>query len=229
MLPRVPKNLTFGFKATLPITPGVIPFAAVMGTVCADAHLSFFQSVAMNVILYAGASQLAAVDLMTKHSPVSVVVATGLIINLRFLLYSAAFSPVVQHARTHVKLASAFFLTDQNYAVMCAHENRLRNNREMIEFYFGSVLCITVVWQSSMIAGYIFGNFAPASWSLDYAVPLSFITLMIPTLKNAKYVAVALFSSVVAILLKPIPYNLGLIVTALLAIALGVLLSRKKQ
>lgn len=210
------------------ITPGIIPFGAVMGTVCSEAHLTLFQTVSMNVLVFAGAAQLASVDLMTKSAPVFVVLMTGLIINLRFILYSAAFSPVVQRSSFLVKIASGYFLTDQSYAVMSAAEGKLNGTSEMIQFYFGTVLCMVLAWQGSVIAGYAFGNFAPASWGLDYTVPLSFITLTIPTLKNKKYVGVAIFSGAVSILLKPIPYNLGLIITALLSISLGFMLSRKK-
>lgn len=218
-----------GFKGMFPISPGVIPFGAVMGTVCSEAHLSFFQTMSMNVLVFAGASQLAAVNLMSKNTPAFVVILTGLIINLRFILYSAAMSPVVQKSSFLVKLATSYFLTDQSYAVMTANESKLRNTSEMIEFYLGSAVCMVLVWQGSVMAGFIFGNFAPAAWGLDYAIPLSFITLTIPTLKNRTYVAVAVFSSVVAVALKSIPYNLGLIVTSVLAIGLSIFLTRPKH
>jgi len=211
----------------IPITTGVIPFGAVMGTVSSEAHLSFFQTVSMNVLVFAGAAQLASVDLMTKNAAVLVVVATGLIINLRFLLYSAALSPIVQKSGFFTKLVCAYLITDQNYAVMSAHEKKLKSNSESIQFYLGASLCMLLTWHFSVMAGYAFGNFAPASWALDYAVPLSFVSLMIPTLKNFKYIGVAIFSSIVSILLNPLPYKVGLIITALLAIGFGTFLSRK--
>lgn len=210
----------------LPVTTGVVPFGAVMGTVASEAHLSFFQSTAMNFLVFAGAAQLAAVDLMTHNTTAAVVIATGLIINLRFLLYSAALSPVVQSSNFLTKLVCAYYITDQNYAVMSAHQSKLQNNREYIIFYLGSSLCMFLAWQLSVMAGFVFGNFAPSTWSLDFAVPLSFVALVMPTFKNYKYVIVAVFSSVVSLLLSPLPYKMGLIITALLAIGLGALLTR---
>lgn len=212
----------------LPIVPGLIPFGAVMGTICADSKLSYFQTLSMNIFVFAGSSQLAATDLMLKNTPALVVVLTGLIINLRFVLYSAALSPIVQKSGFLVKALSSYLLTDQSYATMSANEDKLTGTAQLIEFYFGAATLAFVAWQLSVLAGLVFGNFAPASWSLEYAIPLSFITLVIPTLKNRKYIIVALFSAVVSVLLKPIPYNLGLIMTALLGIALSVFLSRKK-
>src|SRR5436190_118085 len=82
-----------GFKSVLPIISGIIPFGAVMGSAFAEAKLSFFQAMLMNISVYAGAAQLATIDLMKMNAAVFVVIATGLIINLRFLLYSVAMSP----------------------------------------------------------------------------------------------------------------------------------------
>lgn len=212
----------------LPITTGVIPFGAVVGTVSADAKLSFFQTVTMNLIVFAGAAQLASMELMMKHAASVVVVVTGLIINLRFLLYSAAMSPVLQKSGFFTKLWCAHMLTDQNYAVMTANQNKLSTKKEMIQFYIGASVCMFLAWHLSVIGGFVFGNFAPSTWALEYAVPLSFVALVIPTLKNKKYVIVASFSSLVSVLLNSLPYRVGLIVTALLSIALGAFLSRKK-
>jgi predicted branched-subunit amino acid permease len=217
-----------GFKGMLPITTGVIPFGAVMGTVCADAKLSFFQTVTMNVLVFAGAAQLAAVDLMTKNAASAVVIATGLIINLRFLLYSAALSPVVQRSGFLTKFFCAYSVTDQNYAVMSAHQDKLPTARDATIFYVGASTCMILTWHASVVAGFVFGNFAPSSLALDFAVPLSFVALLLPTLKNKKYLIVTAFSSVVSVLLHGVPYKLGLIITALLAIALAIFITRKK-
>ncbi|MBL7713874.1 MAG: AzlC family ABC transporter permease [Bdellovibrionales bacterium] len=211
----------------LPITAGIIPFGAVMGSVAADAKISFFNSAAMNLLVFAGAAQLAAVDLMTKNSSSMVVIATALVINLRFLLYSAALSPVVQKSSFLTKLTCSYFLTDQSYAAMSANEDQFRSSAEAIRFYLGSCICTATAWHVSVSAGYAFGNFAPASWSLDYAVPLSFLALVVPTLKNRRYVVVAVFSAITSVLLNGMPSRTGLIVTALLAIGLAAVLTRK--
>lgn len=219
--------LISGFKAMLPVTTGVFPFGAVMGTVAADAQLSFIQSFLMNFFVFAGASQLAAVDLMTKNAAILVVLLTGLIINLRFILYSAAMSPLVQKSSWLVKLSSSYFLTDQSYAVMSAHQSRFKNDQEAVLFYFGSCLCMTLAWHLSVGLGFLFGNIAPAGLALDYAVPLSFVALVIPTLKNRKYIYVAVFSSVVSVLLYELPLKTGLIATALLSLVLVTWLTKK--
>ncbi len=212
----------------LPITTAILPFGLVMGAVSAAASLSLFQTVSMNLLIFAGASQLAAVELMTQHAASSVVVLTGLIINLRFLLYSAALSPVVQRSSWFVKAFCAFTLTDQNYAVMSAHQDKLKSNAEAVKFYLGASFAMLLTWHSSVIGGYVFGNLAPPEWSLEFAVPLSFVALVVPTLKNRKYVAVAVFSGLISIPLSEVPYRAGLILSALLAMSLAWALHRKR-
>lgn len=217
-----------GFKGMFPILTGVVPFGAVMGTVFFNAKLSLAQSLGMDFIIYAGAAQLAAVELMTKNASSVVVILTGLIINLRFLLYSAAMSPVVQNSHFMVKIFSAYTLTDQAYAAMSANEHKLKNATETTQFYLGASVCMLLTWHVSVFAGYVFGNFAPASLSLDFAVPLSFAALVIPTIKNKTYLIVAMFSSVVSLLFHSLPFKMGLIMTALLSIGLAAFLTRKK-
>ncbi len=212
----------------VPITTGIIPFGAVVGTLCSEAKFNFVQTVGMNIFVYAGAAQLAAIDLMTKQAVIMVVVVTGLVINLRFLLYSAAMAPFLKKSSLLEKFIAAHLLTDQSYAVMSANHDKLPTAKDAVKFYFGASLCMILVWQLSVLAGFTFGNFAPPSWGLDFGVPISFVALVLPTLKNRKYVVVALFSATVSILLYTVPMRLGLIVTATLSIILAMFLTRKK-
>jgi predicted branched-subunit amino acid permease len=215
------KFFKMGFISLVPIIPGIIPFGAVMGSAFADARLSFFDAMTMDMIVYAGAAQLATLDLMKVGAAIFVVVATGFIINLRFLLYSVAMSPYLKEAHPLIKLFCAFTLTDQSYAAMCSQLDQVKTNREAVELYLGSALCMLLVWHASVVAGFVFGNFAPEEISLDYAVPLSFIALLVPTLKTKKHYLVALVSSLLSLFFYHFPLKTGLIITALLSIALA--------
>lgn len=218
-----------GFLSILPIVSGILPFGAVMGATFADAGLNVWQAGFMNLTLYAGAAQLATIELMKLQTATFVVVGTGLIINIRFILYSAALSPFMSTAPTWVKVFSSFILTDQSYAAMTANIETFNTNEDALKFYVGSAVAMLFFWHLATITGYAFGNIAPASLNLDYAVPLSFVALMIPSLKTNTHKIVALVSSILSLLLYSMPLRTGLITTALLSIALAwVLISRKK-
>lgn len=218
-----------GFRSILPIISGIIPFGAVMGSAFSEAHLSFWQAMLMNTAVYAGAAQLATVDLMKLNAALFVVIATGLIINLRFLLYSAAMAPYLKDSSAFQKFIVAFTLTDQSYAAMTANHDKISSNKDAVEFYLGTAACMLLTWHLSVIAGFVFGNFAPASLSLDYAIPLSFVALLIPSLKTKSHIFVALFSSVVSVFLFNFPLKTGMMVTALLAIGLAWFIIQRKS
>lgn len=200
-----------------------------MGSAFAEANLSFWQAMLMNTTVYAGAAQLATTDLMKMNAAIFVVVATGLIINLRFLLYSAAMSPFLRDSGPLVKFICAFTLTDQSYAAMTGNLDKINTNTEATHYYLGTAACMLLTWHSSVIAGFVFGNFAPASLSLDFAIPLSFVALLVPTLKRKDHKAVALFSSVVSLLFYNLPLKTGLMLTALLSIGLAWIIIQKKS
>ncbi len=208
---------------------GVIPFGIVVGAASHEAGLSFWQSAWMNILVFAGASQLATLDLLTQKIPLGIVVVTGLIINLRFLLYSAAFSPFVRGANWTKKAISAYMLTDQSYAVMTSNESLFRTNREALNFYFGSCFCMASAWHASVLAGYFFGNISPREWSLDYAVPLSFIVLVIPTLKSWRHKVVALSSALFGVAFRSFPMNIGLLVATICSMLIALLFIRLRD
>jgi predicted branched-subunit amino acid permease len=214
----------FGFRQMFPVMTGVIPFGFVVGTAAHEAGLSVGQSAWMNVLVFAGASQLAALDLLTQKVPLLVIVATGLIINLRFLLYSAAFSPFARGASWGQKLLCAYMLTDQSYTVMSANEQHFRSNQDALKFYFGSCACMTIAWHVSVLIGFFFGNVSPLEWSLDFAVPLSFVVLVIPTLRTWKHRFVAVSSGFCGLLFRNLPFNVGLLVASICAMGIATFL-----
>lgn len=220
---------TFGFRSTLPIISGIIPFAAVMGSSFSEAKLSFWQAMFMNTTVYAGAAQMASVELMRLNTAVVIVVITGLVINLRFLLYSAAMSPILKDSSGIIKFICAFTLTDQSYAVMTANENHFKNNKDAVTFYLGTAACMILTWDLSVIAGYIFGNFAPASINLDFAIPLSFIALLVPTLKTKGHYAIAALSAVVSLVFYQLPMRTGLLVTVFISMLVAWIMIKKTK
>lgn len=218
-----------GFLSILPIVSGILPFGAVMGATFADAGLSVWQTGFMNVTLYSGAAQLATIELMKLQTATFVVVGTGLIINVRFILYSAALAPYMSSAPTWIKIFSSFTLTDQSYAAMTANVDSFETNNDAIKFYLGSALAMLFFWHLSTIIGFTFGNIAPSSLNLDYAVPLSFVALMIPSLKTNTHKIIALVSSILSLVLYSMPLRTGLITTALLSITLAWVLINMKS
>ena len=213
----------------IPIIPAVLPFGLIMGAIGSTAELSGIELSALNILVFAGASQLVAVDLLMKDVPSSVIIITGLVINLRMILYSVSLSEILKDTSITTKTIGAYLVTDQAYAVYTANSNELNTGQEKVAFYLGAAMCMSFFWQLFVLIGFIFGNFLPASLNLDFAVPLSFIALAMPTLRNKKYYYVALVSSLLSIIFYNFPYNLGLLVSGVIAMIFGSLLLRKTK
>ena len=89
----------------------------LFGVVARDAGLDILQTIAMSVLVIAGASQFTAPALLQDQAPVFVALATALAVNLRMAMYSAALVPQIGHARLGLRAIMAYLMVDQAFAV----------------------------------------------------------------------------------------------------------------
>lgn len=218
------RPLTAGARATLPLLVGLMPFGFVFGATAADAGWHALEVAAFSVGIFAGAAQLAALDLLSGGAAVGVAVGTALVINSRFLLYSAGLVPWMASEPTARRLGAAYLLTDQAFAVSVAHYDHTGPPPDRrLPFYLGSGITLWVAWQITTQLGAVVGNLVPEGLELQVAVPLMFLTLLVPAVKDRPTLAAAVVSGVVAVMAAPLPSNLGMPVAAVCGIAAGVL------
>lgn len=217
------KRSTFieGVKAIAPILVGTVPFAMISGVLALEVGLTPLMAVAMSFVVYAGASQLAALQLIAASAPVIIVILTGIVINLRFLMYSSSIAPHLNRTPAVARAFLAGILTDQAYAVSITRylDGLALTLRPW--FYFGAALAFYITWQFSAVAGILLGASVPATWGLDFAIPLTFMVLIIPNLRDRAAVIVLIVTGFLTILLKDLPLNLSLIVSAVIGISVG--------
>lgn len=219
-----PKHQDFlaGAQDSLPILLGVIPFAVICSVAAVSVGLTPFEAMGMSFIVFAGASQLAVLQLIGEGAVWMVMVLTAWIINLRFTMYSATLAPYLKDEPNYRKAPFAFILSDQAFGVTMSHfANEIPANPAW--YFYGTAAAIWLTWMISAIAGALLGTLVPASWGLEFAFPLSFLALMFAALKDRPAVIAALVGGLIAIISKGLPYNLGLILAALLGIGAGVL------
>ena len=225
---RIQQDFITGARDTLPILLGVVPFATICGVAAVSVGLTPFESIGMTFIVFAGASQLAVFQLMSVGSPWIIMVLTAWVINMRFTMYSAALAPYLQKEPLPRKSLFAYMLSDQAFGVtMSRFSNQVPSSPAW--YYYGSAATIWVTWIICAIAGALLGTLVPESWGFDFAFPLSFMALMFAALKDRPNVVAALVGGTTAVLAKGLPYNLGLVVAALLGIASGLLADSLRQ
>lgn len=215
-------SLRAGVRAMLPITVGIAPFGLIAGVAATDAGLGLPEAVGFSVFVLAGAAQLTSLDLIGRDTPILVVIATALIINLRMLMYSASLAGELAHLPRSRRLLGSYWLTDQTYAVSIV---RFRDVEvapvDRWWFYLGSALPLWIVWQLATIAGAVAGGAVPEVIPLGFALPLAFISLLVPSLTDRPAVVAAITAAVIAVVAAPLPANAGMPLAALMGILMG--------
>jgi 4-azaleucine resistance transporter AzlC len=217
-----------GVRAEFPLLVGVFPFGMIYGALALNAGLSKAASQMMSSIVFAGSSQLIATQLIHDAAPGLVIVLTIAVVNLRHMLYSASLAPFLASLSMRWKILLSYLLTDEAYAPTI-----IKYEREGVQpfshwFLFGAGLALWTTWQVSTAVGIFLGGSIPEAWSLDFALPLTFIAMVVPALKGRPYVAAALSAGVTALVAYSLPYKLGLILAALVGIVVGTILEGRK-
>lgn len=217
--------LRAGAHASLPLLMAVIPFGVICGASAASIGLSFGQAWALSWMVFAGSSQVVAMQLMASGAPAWVIVLTGWVVNLRFMMYSATLAPYFRERSRTGRWIGAYLLTDQAFAVTLARIAEGRELRETAWFYLGLALSTWLFWQLASIAGILLGSFIPARWSMDFVVALTFIALLVPLLNDRLMRAAALVGGGVA-LAPQLPFKLNLMTAAFAGAAIALLLEK---
>ena len=216
-----------GLRDQTPLILGTIPFGVITGAATISAGVDPWLGMAMSVIVYAGSAQLAAISLMAQHAPGAIVVLTMLVVNLRMMMYSAAVAPYFRHTPASRKWLFAYVLTDQAFALLTTKFDRQHVPRHVDAYYAGATSFMWLSWQVSMAVGIFAGTLVPAKWSLDFAIPLVFISLVLPALQTRSHWAAAIAASIAAAFCTSLPLKLGLIAAAVTGVIVGVWAERR--
>jgi 4-azaleucine resistance transporter AzlC len=189
-----------GARDTIPIAVGIIPFGLVAGAAAVEAGYGVGGAVGFSVIVFAGASQLAAIDLLSGGSAVAVAVLTAWLINLRMVMYSAALAPWLGHVPTRKRTLAAYVLTDQAFALSITHYGKGAPVEDRLRYYLGVAIPLWVNWQVTTLIGALVGSSIPDDIPLDFAIPLCFLVLLVPSVKDRPTVVAAVVGGVGAVL-----------------------------
>jgi len=225
----LPDDFRAGVRTALPSLLGLIPFGLVAGIAAVNAGLSPLQAVGLSFVVFAGASQLAAIDLLAQDASLAVVVVTAVVINLRMAMYSASIAPYFQSLRRRWAMVCSYLLTDVSYALAITEfsedeptraDGDAGTNRRW--YYLGVAGAIWAGWQVTTVAGVLLGAGIPDGWNVGFAVPLVFLTLLVSEVSDRPRLAAALVGGGVAVAGATWPLNLGLVGGGLAGVVAGV-------
>lgn len=220
---------TTAIKKTFPLAISAIPFGIVMGTSTYNTQFDTIQMLYMNLMMFAGASQLAFIELFLVNSPNLIILISCLLINSRMFLYSLALFEEFKDLSFLKKILLSYFVIDQTYVVYEESKDNLKTKEERFQFFLTSGLFMFSFWMLGVCIGYFIGDILPFKEDLDFLVPLVFIGIFGSKLNT--HIARIVFGTAVilSLLCFGLPYNLGLLVSSISAMFLGVLLVNKES
>jgi len=204
----------------------VAPFGLVAGVAMVAGGIPPLAAMAMSLVVYAGASMLAAVQLLAADTPLAVILLTVFFINLRFMMYSASLRAHLAALPLRWRLAAGYLLADNAYGLAMARFTEHPQMRGKLGYFLGAAGAVWLTWQLAVGVGILIGAGLPAQWRLEFAAPLAFIALTVPLLRDRAMVAAALAAALTAVAAWGLPLRLGLAAAALVGITVG-LLARK--
>ena len=227
------REFLFGCRDELPILLGCLPFGMIYGLLARSAGLPAGVSQAMSSVIFAGSAQFIAAQLIRDGATAAVVVLTVLVVNLRHALYSASVAPSLRRLSWAWKAVLAYLLTDEAYAVVISRYGRddARGETPLHRhwYFLGAGITLWASWQVSTAIGIFVGMRVPERWSLDFTLPLTFIALVFPAVKDRAAAAAAIGAGVVAVGLAGFPFKLGLLAAAAVGIVAGLALEKEKR
>jgi predicted branched-subunit amino acid permease len=212
-----------GIRAAAVIVASYIPFGIAAGAAMGATSVDPIISMLTSPIIFAGAAQIAAVQLLHVGAALGIVVLTVAVINARHLLYSAALAPHLADWSTPQRLGAAFLLADPVYALAAARYDGpdAGGMREKRTFYFAAGLTCLVGWTSLLAIGIVAGGFIPGWVPFELAIPLTFLLLTLPLIKNSAGLVATAVAGIVALVANFLPLGVGLMVGAVFGVIAG--------
>ncbi len=210
-----------GIRAITPLIVPGIPFGLVLGVLIADSDLvGNLAGWASSWIVFAGSAQFAGILVLQAGGGVAIAATTMIVVNARHVMYSAALATRYRETPRWFKFAGPYVLVDQLFAV--ADPLPAETTPEYRTwFHMGAGVFTWLLWQIWVTIGVLAGNVIPADWSLDFAVPLLFLGLLVLGLRNRPAIVAGLVGGFVAVAGDALPSRLGLLLGGLGGMAAG--------
>jgi len=212
-----------GIRDMAPMMLGVIPFGMVCGVGAISAGASPVAALAMSMIMFSGAAQIVATQLLVAGAPFAVILLSCLVVSLRLLMYSATMAPYLRPLDHRWRNLLSFVLTDQAFAGTLQRFKRSDDLRANASYFLGTGALLWGTWQIATLAGIVAGQVIPASWQLEFVVPLCFLAVLVPLLRDRVSIVVFAVAAIAVVALDAMPLRLSMICGGLLGIAAGIL------
>ena len=210
-------NFKVFLKGIIDVSPlmiPVIPFGLIFGILAIDIGFSPLETMGMSLIIFGGASQIVLLQLFSGGASSLVIISSVGAVNSRHLLYGAVVSEHLSDLKLIWKIFISYFLIDQAFARSNEFLKENKNKNKYFHLIGGGATC-WIIWQSTTFLGIILGAAIPEKLGLSFAVPLTFLAILINDFRKITNVIVIIISGFVATIgFDYIPYKAYVIVAA---------------
>jgi 4-azaleucine resistance transporter AzlC len=215
-----------GVKAALPVVLGYLPVGMAFGVLARRAGLTTFEVGLMSLLVYAGASQFIAIEMISKGISWFPIVIATFFINLRHLLMSSTLSLYFQKNRFRTFSLLAAQLTDESFAVAMSNTSKVTNRPS---YLFGLQMTSQLAWIAGSVAGALFGKLIDhKEYGIPFSLPSLFICLLIIQMNKVRHLWVMLIAGVFSIFFKwAFSGNWYILLTGLFASGIGMAIETK--
>ncbi len=213
-----------GMRGILPLVIGAIPFGILFGALATSVGVSWWGTMGLSLIVFAGSSQFVAAGLIGQGAGIGVIVLTTFVVNLRHALYSASLATYLKHLPQRWLAMLAFVLTDESYAAVIQRFEQKDGSPNKHWYYVGAAWLMYVNWQICTAIGIFTGQRLQriGDLGLEFAMVVTFIGIVVPLIKTSPMLVCALVAGAAALILDSMPHQLGLICAAIIGITAGV-------
>ena len=218
-----------GIRDVSPLMIPVVPFGLIFGVLAIDVGFTPIQTMGMSLIVFGGASQIVLLQLFSGGASSLVIISSVGAVNSRHLLYGAVVSEHLSDLKLIWKIIISYFLIDQAFAISNEYLKKNKNRNRYFHLVGGGATC-WVIWQSTTFFGIILGASIPEELGLSFAVPLTFLALLVNDFRKLINIFVIIVSGAVATLgYNYIPFKAYVIVAALSGLITAIILTKKKK
>ena len=219
------------FKGITDVSPLMIPvihFGIIFGVLAIDLGLSPITTIAMSIIIFGGASQIIFLQLFSAGASSLIILSSVGAVNSRHLLYGAVLSEHMSDFKMTWKIIISYFLVDQAFAVTNSYLKK-SNNKDKAFHSFGAGATCWIIWQTTTIIGIFLGSIIPEKLGLSFAVPLTFIALIIDDFRKLINLIVIVISGLIATFgYEIIPFKAYVIVASICGLIVAIILTKFK-
>lgn len=199
-------------------------YGVSFGALAVASGLTAWQTLALSLLLFSGGSQFAVVGILGAGGSGVAATATSTLLGLRNGLYALQMSRIL-HVTGWRRLVAGQLTIDESTAVAIGQPTP----RSARLGFWATGLVVYAGWNLTTLAGALLGNALgdPKAYGFDAAAAAAFCALLWPRLRSRDAAAVVAVAALLAALLAPAaPPGIPVIVSALAAVAVGLLPER---